>query len=249
MHRFFLPQNCITQSSVVVAGKLAHRLRNVLRLGTGDRIIILDNSGWEYEVEIRAMSGGKLEGAIISRAPAAGEPRTRITLYQALLKGSNFELVLQKCTEIGVTGFVPMVCERCVAAEPTGSRLGRWQSIILEAAQQSRRGKLPVLHNVVQFREACESATGVSLLPWEEEKVRGIGAALEGLPKTENTHEVSIFVGPEGGFSPHEVDFARSCGIEPVSLGSRILRAETAGLVAAAVTLYEFGELGGGSQA
>ncbi|MGB3129922.1 MAG: RsmE family RNA methyltransferase, partial [Dehalococcoidia bacterium] len=86
-------------------------------------------------------------------------------------------------------------------------------------------------------------------LPWEEEKVRGIGAALAGLPKTENTPEVSIFVGPEGGFSPHEVDFARSCGIEPVSLGSRILRAETAGLVAAAVTLYEFGEMGGGSQA
>ncbi|MGB2856209.1 MAG: RsmE family RNA methyltransferase [Dehalococcoidia bacterium] len=155
MHRFFLPQNCITQSSVVVAGTLVHRLRNVLRLGTGER------------------------------------------------------------------------------------------SIILEAAQQSRRGKLPVLHNVVQFREACESATGVSLLPWEEEKVRGIGAVLAGLPKTENTPEVSIFVGPEGGFSPHEVNFARSCGIEPVSLGSRILRAETAGLVAAAVTLYEFGEMGG----
>jgi 16S rRNA (uracil1498-N3)-methyltransferase len=138
-----------------------------------------------------------------------------------------------------------MVCERCVAGETVGNRLGRWQSIILEAAQQSRRGKLPVLHNVVQFREACDSATGLSLLPWEEEKVRGIGAVLAGLPKIENASEVAIFVGPEGGFSAHEVDFARSCGIEPVSLGSRILRAETAGLVTTAIVLYAFGELGG----
>ncbi len=194
------------------------------------------------------MSGSKLEGTIISKAPAAGEPQTGITLYQALLKGGNFESVLQKCTEVGVTGYVPIICERCVAAEPTGSRLGRWQSVIVEAAQQSRRGKLPVLHNVAQFKEACRSAAGLSLLPWEGEKVRGIGTVLAGLPKTENISEVAIFVGPEGGFSPGEVNYARSCGIEPVSLGSRILRAETAGLVTATVILYEFGELRGDSQ-
>lgn len=246
MHRFFLPGDCITQSTVVISGRLLHRLRNVLRLGAGDHIVILDNSGWEYEVELRAVGGG-LEGVIIHKAVAAGEPRTKITLYQALIKGSNFELILQKCTEIGVTGFVPMVCERCVAGEPDSNRLGRWQRIILEAAQQSRRGKLPVLRNVLRFREACESATGVSLLPWEGEKVRGIGGVLRSLPKTENATEVSIFVGPEGGFSAQEEEFARSCGIRPVSLGNRILRAETAGLVAAAVTLYEFGELNGSS--
>jgi 16S rRNA (uracil1498-N3)-methyltransferase len=249
MHRFFLPQNYFTRSSVVIAGKLAHRLRDVLRLGAGDRIIVLDNSGWEYEVELGVVSGGRLEGEIISKALAANEPRNRITLYQALLKGGNFEAVLQKCTEVGVTSFVPLVCERCVAGEPTGSRLGRWQSIIVEAAQQSRRGKLPVLHNVVQFRGACESAAGISLLPWEGENVKGIGAFLAGLPKGDNASEIDIFIGPEGGFSVQEVDFARSCGIEPVSLGRRILRAETAGLVAATVVLYEFGELGSGSQA
>ena len=244
MYRFFLPEDCITKSTVAISGRLAHRLRNVLRLRAGDRIVILDNTGWEYEVELRAVGGG-LEGAIIHKAMAAGEPRTRITLYQALLKGSNFEFVLQKCTEIGVTVFVPVVCERCVAGEPDSNRLGRWQRIILESAQQSRRGKLPVLYNVARFREACESTTGVSLMPWEGEKLKGIGGVLRSLPKTENATEVSIFVGPEGGFSAQEEQFARSCGIWPVSLGRRILRAETAGLVAAAVILYEFGELNG----
>jgi 16S rRNA (uracil1498-N3)-methyltransferase len=175
------------------------------------------------------------------------EPGTKITLYQALLKGSNFEFVLQKCTEIGVAVFVPVICERCVAGEPDGKRLSRWRNIIIKAAEQSRRGKLPVLHNPVSFTRACRSASGISLLPWEGEKTRSIGDALQGYHQTEKIPKFSIFIGPEGGFSSHEVDIAQSCGIEPVSLGPRILRAETAGLVTAAVTLYEFGEMNNSS--
>jgi len=244
MHRFFLPADWIARSTVVITGKLVHQMRNVLRLGAGDHITALDNSGWEYEVELRKVDSSKVEGRVISKSLAVAEPGTKITLYQALLKGSNFEFVLQKCTEIGVAGFVPVICERCVAGEPDGKRLARWRSIITEAAEQSRRGKLPVLHNPVGFIEACRSASGISLLPWEGEKVRGIGDLIRSRTKTENATIFSLFVGPEGGFSPHEVGFAQSCGIVPVSLGRRILRAETAGLVAAAVTLYEFGELG-----
>jgi 16S rRNA (uracil1498-N3)-methyltransferase len=245
MHRFFLPADWIAQSTVVITGKLVHQMRNVLRLGAGDHITVLDNSGWEYEVELQKVASSKVEGRVISKSLAVAEPGTKITLYQALLKGSNnFEFVLQKCTEIGVAGFVPVICERCVAGEPDSKRLGRWRSIITEAAEQSRRGKLPVLHNPVGFIEACRSASGITLLPWEGEKVRGIGDFLRSRKKTENITVLSIFVGPEGGFSPHEVELAQSCGIVPVSLGRRILRAETAGLVAAAVTLYELGELG-----
>jgi len=245
MHRFFLAEDCFNQGTVIITGKLVHQLRNVLRLGPGDRITVLDNTGWEYEVELKKMDDSKVEGIVIEKTLATGEPRIRITLYQALLKASNFEVVLQKCTEVGVTDFVPIICERCMAGEPNGRRFSRWQTIIREAAEQSKRGKLPVLHNVTSFNKACQSASRISLLPWEEEKGRGIGEILRSLSKAENSPEVSIFVGPEGGFSPQEVDFARSRGIVPVSLGRRILRAETAGLVAAAVTLYEFGELGG----
>lgn len=243
MHRFFIPPEWLSEGTVVITGKPVHQIRNVLRLGAGDHIIVLDNSGWEYEVELQLMDSARVEGRVISKSPAGGEPRTKITLYQALLKGSNFEFVLQKCTEIGVAGFVPLICERCVAAAPDHKRLSRWRSIITETAELSRRGKLPVLQSPTSFTEACKSASRTSLLPWEEEKVRGIGDVLRTTQKIRNDSAISIFVGPEGGFSSHEVEFARSCGIVPVSLGRRILRAETAGLVAAAITLYEFDDL------
>ena len=243
MHRFFLPADWISQSTAVITGKIIHQLRDVLRLGIGDHITILDNSGWQYEVELMEVGAGKIEGAVISKNLAAGEPRTSITLYQALLKGSNFEVVLQKCTEIGVTDFVPMLCERCVAGEPTSNRISRWKTIILEAAEQSRRGRLPGLHDVIQFNDARRLASGIVLLPWEGERLRDIGDVLKSHSKAEKPQKVSILIGPEGGFSSQEVEFALNCGTVPVSLGPRILRAETAGLVAAAITLYEFGDL------
>jgi 16S rRNA (uracil1498-N3)-methyltransferase len=247
MHRFFISPDCIAEGTVAIDGKLVHQIRNVLRLGAGDHITVLDNSGWEYEVELQKVVSNKVEGSVISKSLAVAEPGTKIILYQALLKGSNFEFVLQKCTEIGVAGFVPVICDRCVAGEPDGKRLGRWRSIITEAAEQSRRGDLPILHNAISFTEACKSANGISLLPWEGEKVKGIRDFLRTHTKTGNVTAFSIFVGPEGGFSPYEVEFAQSSGIIPVSLGRRILRAETAGIVAAAVTLYECGDLNGNS--
>lgn len=245
MHRFFLPEDRFTQNIVAISGKLAHQLRNVLRLRTGDHIIVLDNSGWELEVELAKMDKDNIKGKIVSKTIASSEPRTRITLYQALLKAGNIELVFQKCTEIGVASFVPLLCERCVTGEPDSRKLSRWANIIREAAEQSRRGKLPTLHGVTSFKEACKSASGLSLLPWEGEKLRGIGEALRNYQKARKAPEVSIFIGSEGGFSPHEVELAQNYGIIPVSLGRRILRAETAGLVAAAITVYEFSELNG----
>ena len=246
MHRFFISEDCFTGVVVVIPRPLVHRLRHVLRMRAGDHIIVLDNSGWEYEVELRMAGAGRLEGVVVNKSPAAGEPQTRITLYQALLKGSKFETVMQKCTEVGVTAFVPLVCERCVAAEPAKNRASRWQRIVIEAAQQSRRGRIPVLYPVTRFKEACKSAAGIAFMPWEGEVERGIGDVLRRSPKAGSAQEVSIFVGPEGGFTASEVEFARGCGIDMVSLGNRILRAETAGLVASAITLYAFCELDGG---
>ncbi|UCG82065.1 MAG: 16S rRNA (uracil(1498)-N(3))-methyltransferase [Dehalococcoidia bacterium] len=247
MHRFFLPEDCINGQNVAIPGSLVHRLRRVLRLNAGDRILVLDNSGWEYEVELVSKDRGKLEGVVTNKALAEREPGTDITLYQALLKGHSFDLVLQKCTEIGVMGFVPMICERCVPGKPTDNKLDRWRSIILEAAQQSRRGRLPVLHDIMSFDKACKTVAGAAILPWEGESAQSIGSVLKDLPKTKGVHGISIFIGPEGGFSARELELARDCGITPISLGRRILRAETAGLVSIAVALYELGDLGDGS--
>ena len=246
MHRFFLPEDRAIQDTVAISGSLAHRLHNVLRLGAGDRIVVLDNSGWEYEVELKAVHQDMAEGTVIGKALSAGEPACKITLYQALLKGSSFEVVLQKCTEIGVSSFVPVVCDRCVAVSPGSSRVDRWRKVILEAAQQSRRGKLALLHPAAQFQQACESAGGVSVLLWEGEESRGFKGVLRELLASGPPDEVNIFVGPEGGFTSEEVDIARGCGIAVAGMGHRILRAQTAGLVAAAIAFYELGEIGGG---
>jgi len=244
VHRFFLPEDCVASDAVSIPAGLAHRLLRVLRLGPGDHILVLDNSGWEYDVELRSAGSGKLDGVVSGKSRAAGEPRTTITLYQALLKGQSMERVFQKCTEVGVTSFVPVICERCVVGAPTSARLSRWGTIVQEAAQQSRRGKLPLLSDAVSFPTACATATGVGLLPWEGETDRGIGDVLGEALGGDDSPEVSIFVGPEGGFSADEVEHARRAGIGPVSLGRRILRAETAGLVAATAVLYELGDLG-----
>ncbi len=243
MHRFFLSPDCIAEGTVVITGKLVHQMRNVLRLGAGDHITVLDNSGWEFEVELQKLGSSKVEGRVVSKSLAVAEPDTKITLYQALLKGSNFELVLQKCTEIGVAGFVPVICERCVAGEPDGKRLGRWRSIITEAAEQSHRGKLPVLHSTMSFTEACSSVSGFSLLPWEDERTQNMSSVLRGFQGIREGAAINIFIGPEGGFSTREAELGRSRGIVTVSLGRRILRASTAGLVAAAITLYESGDM------
>lgn len=242
MNRFFIPSDWIDQDKVVIMGKQVHQLKDVLRLRAGDHIAVLDNTGGEYEVEIIEMSRDHVTGVIYSKRYIE-EPKTKVTLYQALLKGNNFELVLQKCTEIGVSSFVPVQCERCVARTPDDKKQERWRKIIAEAAEQSGRGKLPTLEPVLDFRQACQTATNLSLLAWEGEAASELRPLLQSEAASITRHSINLFVGPEGGFSPAEVELARNCGIIPITLGKRVLRAETAGLVAATAILYEYGDL------
>jgi 16S rRNA (uracil1498-N3)-methyltransferase len=248
MHRFFVPPQCIDQERVVITGKLVHQLRNVLLLRDGDRIVVLDNTGWEYEVALTTVARGYVEGEVQGKRSVV-EPSTKITLYQALLKGDKFEFILQKCTELGVSGFVPILCERCVVGHLKDKRVERWQRIITEAAEQSRQGKLPTLEPALPVEQACRSAMSFSLLAWEGEKASGLRAALRSqiyrrrIISDKNPSSVNLFIGPEGGFSPFEMEFAQECGIVPITLGGRVLRAETAGLVAVTAILYECGDL------
>lgn len=250
MHRFFVPPDWLEEDKVTIVGSLVHQIRNVLRLGPGDHIVVLDNSGWEREVEITRVGKEHASGQVVDKRLASGEPRTKITLYQGVLKGRRFDFTLQKGTELGIVEFVPLISDRCVIAslDDVDKKRERWQRIILEAAEQSRRGRLPHLRPAMLFRPACESARrggGLSLIPWEEardmEKATSLRAVLQGAEQP--PFSVNILVGPEGGFTPDEVEMARQYGLIPISLGPRILRAETAGLVAAAAIFYELGDL------
>lgn len=251
-HRFFVAPGCFRGTQVTIAGPQAHQIARVLRLRPGDKIVVLDDSGWQAEVELTALSAEAVVGLVLRRTLVRSEPYTKLTLFQALLKGDKFEFVLQKGTELGVSGFVPMVTDRCIVAnlgEADGHKFSRWQRVIREAAEQSGRGKLPMLHPVLLFPQACERVRGLALIPWEEEKGAGLRQVLREhfppQPGSQRPFSVSVFIGPEGGFTPAEITTARSYGILPVSLGRRVLRAETAAIATAAAVLYEAGELGG----
>lgn len=242
MHRFFIPKEWLDGNSVLVKGEPAHQIYYVLRLKPKEHIVVMDNSGWEYEVEIEQVGKELIQSKVVKKSLATTEPKTRLTLYQALLKTDKFEFVLQKGVELGVSGFVPFLGERCVARKPGESKLARWQKIIQEAAEQSGRALLPTLHPVVSFPEACRLATSPSILLWERERSQGLAEFLR-TPTFLNSPALGIFVGPEGGFSSTEVKYAEAQGIFPIGLGHRILRAETAGLVALSAVLYAKREL------
>ena len=248
MHRFFVSPDSIDGDRFVLAGDLAHQLANVLRAGPGTQIILLDDSGWEHLVTLDRVSPSDVQGRITERTPSKGEPAIRITLYLALLKASKFDLVLQKGTELGVSEFVPVSCSRSVSKDVGGRAAGRyqrWRRIVTEAAEQSGRGRLPILKPIVDFSAACDAVEEPAVIPWEEESETGLKAALGRYWQSGRANTaVSIFTGPEGGFTRQEVDYARARGIVPVSLGRRILRAETAPIATIAAILYEMGDLG-----
>lgn len=249
MHRFFISPDCIDSESVVLPPEVSRQLTRVLRARPGEKIVVLDNSGQEYLITIDDLVRDAVRGTILEKSFGKGEPRIKITLYQGILKSDRFEYVLQKGTEVGISTFVPVYCERSIArANRDGwseNRVNRWRRIISEAAEQSRRFLLPVLEPSVDFHAACDAFEGEGLIPWEEERSTGLKSALSSLSRDDaGNSSISVFIGPEGGFSTDEIERAVSRGIVPVSLGNRILRAETAGLVAAAAILYELDELG-----
>jgi len=247
MHRFFIPPAWIHGDHVLLGDEIAHQLRHVLRLRPGARIVVLDDRGVEYEVALVSVENKIARGGIVARRPASGEPSAQVTLCQALLKKDNFEWVLQKGTEIGVTRFVPLITARTVAAGSDGvsaARQERWARIVREAAEKSRRGALPVVDAQLTFGEAlADIATAdLSLIAWEEERATSLRDAVAPL-RAVDSPQVIVFVGPEGGFTAEEVAQAQVRGALPVTLGARILRAETAATAAALLVLYELGAL------
>ena len=246
MHRFFISQESFTAQGVVLGQDYAHRLGRVLRLRPGDQVVFLDNSGWEYDAEISHLSQNCVEAHITGKRPSKGETAIRIHLFQALLKLDKFELVLQKGVELGISSFTPVVSLRSVAEAPASNRISRWQRIILEAAEQSHRGSLPPLNPMLPLEAALTGAPGRRIIPWEGESSVGLRTilGLAQINSQQSLPEISLFIGPEGGWADEEVTLARQQGSLTVSLGPRILRAETAGLVAAAAILYHYGELG-----
>src|SRR3954470_1561940 len=171
--RFFIDSGAIRGRDVLLEdGELSHQIGTVLRLRPGERITLLDNSGWQHIVALHTVERGRVAGTVERKELAGGEPRTKLTLYVALMRPERFEWVLQKGTELGVSAFVPLICERSTIAdadELSANKLERWNRIMREAAEQSRRGKLPRLAPALFLPAACDQAAqrGTALLLWE----------------------------------------------------------------------------------
>jgi len=248
-HRFFVNINQIRDENIILTGSQARQIHSVLRLRKSDRIHILDNKGWQYEVELLAVNPDQVTGHITTKCSARGEPAARLTLYQSLLKRDKFEWVLQKGTELGVFSFVPLITERTIVRQTklTQNKLARWQRIIHEAAEQSGRGLIPALSQPLEFIAALAETQSnhMAFIPWENEEKRTLSTTFgpNNRPDLPPSPTVALFIGPEGGFTDKEIENAQSANIIPVTLGPRILRAETAAIVATALFLNELGEM------
>jgi 16S rRNA (uracil1498-N3)-methyltransferase len=244
MRRFFVPEGTLGGPDLTLHGDLAHRLARVLRLKRGDCVVLSEGDGVEYEVRLTDVSPRAIEAEIIAQRDAPAEPGVKIVLYQSLIRANRFDLVLEKGTEIGVARFVPLIPSRgqIQDGEASGSRMDRWHRVVVEAAEQSNRGRSPEIDPPAHFEEAVSSASGLRLLPWEGEGGEPLGAYLRSL--SERPASVSLFIGPEGGFDAAEVDVARDEAVTLVTLGPRILRSETAAIAVVALAQALWGDLG-----
>jgi 16S rRNA (uracil1498-N3)-methyltransferase len=246
MDRFFVGYKNLRGEDVVLEGQQAHQIHNVLRKKAGEHIIVLDNLGWEYEVELRTTGKKEVTGSIVKKRKAEGEPAVEITLYQSMLSREKFELVLQKCTEVGVKRFVPIITERSIVRKesPKAAKTERWQRIIQEAAEQSGRGRIPELNKAIKFENAIAKLEDFDckLMAHTQEQGESLRECLKNSRK--KIKSVALLIGPEGGFIEKEVQIARDNNISLISLGRRILRTETAAVIASSLILYETGEIG-----
>lgn len=244
MHRFFLPPQNISTGEAHFTEQNSRQITQVLRLKPDAHVIVLDGLGKEYRVRLTDVSARETMGVIEETLNSLGEPTTLVIMLLCLTQREKFEWMLQKCTEVGASRFVPVISSRSLvqSADEVNAKYDRWKRILCEAAEQSHRGKIPELSSTMRFEQVLKESTladACRLIPWEEEKSSSLKKAM-----IENTSQkVAILIGPEGGFSTDEVNLAKAAGFVPVTLGPRILRMETAAVVSSALVLYERGEL------
>lgn len=239
MHRFFIPPEDFLSDHAQIKGKTARQMAKVLRLKPGAECMLLDNLGSEYLVRLESVEADACSAEILEKRKA-DEPELRLLLMLCLTQREKFEWMLQKCTEVGAAGFLPVISQRTLVQDESEVRnkVERWQDILREAAEQSGRGLIPVLHKTLKFDTAVlqvEKEYPLRLIPWEGEKVAGLKSVL----KSETNKMAAVLIGPEGGFAEEEVKLAINRGFQAVTLGRRVLRMETAAVVSAALTLHE----------
>jgi 16S rRNA (uracil1498-N3)-methyltransferase len=246
--RFYAPPEAFAADKVVLlsADETQH-LRNVLRLKTGDEVYVFDGTGREFRGEIDAITRDKTAIRLTTQvAPTADESPLNLTMAIGLLKGEKFDLAVQKLTELGVTSVVPIITARADVRirndDDAERKLIRWRRIVMEATKQCGRARLMSVASPINFDEFIAGASARG-------ELRLLLAEHDGAPLATGVHndgtaaQLTAIVGPEGGWTDHEINQARQAGWQIVTFGGRVMRAETAAIACAALLQHRFGDL------
>lgn len=244
MHQFFVApeQININDKSVIIVGANVNHVKNVLRMKPGEEISVSNGrDGREYRCGIRSVEEDRIVCELRFVKEDKVELPSRVYLFQALPKADKMELIVQKAVELGVYKIIPVAAKRCIVKlddKKAVSRIQRWQAIAESAAKQSKRAVIPEVTQVSDFAEAVReaSAMDVRLIPYE--LAEDMAKTKERMGSLQPGQEIAVFIGPEGGFEESEIALAMAGGVEPITLGKRILRTETAGLTVLSWIMY-----------
>lgn len=246
MSKFFVKQNQIENNAIKVIGEDVNHIANVLRMRKNDEIQLCNqDTGENYLSIITNIFKDCVECEIKEKIKTTTESNVHITLFQGIPKFEKMELIIQKCTEIGVKNIVPVMMERTVVKlddKVASKKLERWQKIAEIAAKQSMRDCIPRVENIIKTKEIDASKFDRVLVAYENEEHNMLKTELNKLKTIGKKYNIAIVIGPEGGISEKEIDILKEKNAVFVSLGKRILRTETAGLVMAGNIMYELEE-------
>lgn len=243
MRRFYFYPESRRGDTIFLPEEESHHIIKVLRLSVGSEIELLDGEGSVYRASIVATGGRQVEARIVAAVAQASGMAKTLSVAQAILKGEKMDMVVQKCTELGVTRLSPLESSRCQGKadlERNRKRHERWQRIGLAACKQCLRQKFMQIDLPAGLADLSRNTdASLRLLFWEEEKT----VHLRDITTLQEAENVALMLGPEGGFSHEEIELARQCGWTTVSLGESILRAETATLSAVSIVQFLIGNL------
>lgn len=245
MHRFFVDGVNTQGKNIIITDGDVNHIKNVLRLRCGERILVSDGNGMDYQCSISDISDDMVVAQIEDVFRNAAELTTRITLFQGMPKSDKLELIIQKAVELGVYEIVPVMTKRSVVKiddKKASKKIERYNGIAESAGKQSGRGIIPQVKNFMTFKQAIEYAKSLdtNIIPYEE--AEGLDYSRQVIKDIKGKKSLGIFIGPEGGFAKEEVDMATGMGAKCITLGNRILRTETAGLAVLSIIMFEIDE-------
>lgn len=242
MYQFFVEPDQINDKSVTIDGPDVNHIKNVLRMQIGEELAVSNGiDGREYRCSIEKFEDEQVICTLLFIKEAEVELSSKIYLFQGLPKADKMELIIQKAVELGAYQVIPVATKRAVVKldeKKAASKVARWQQIAEAAAKQSKRKIIPEINKVINFKEAVSMARSmdIKLIPYElAEGMETTKSIIESIKPGQN---IAVFIGPEGGFEEAEIELAKTAGIEPITLGKRILRTETAGLAVLSWLMY-----------